>query len=721
MLVPATAAASPLPAGAGNGFTAVTPTRVLDTRTSGGPVQADSTRVLDLSSQVPANATAVLLNVTATDISTGGFVTVYPDGTAVPITSNLNLAPGRDIPNAVTVRLRSNHKVDLYNKVGTVDLVADLEGYYAPTSTTGLTAQAPTRVLDTRNGIGPLGPQATYTLDLSGSVPANATAAVLNLTGVSATANTFVTAWPHGTPRPATSSLNAKPGLDIPNAVTVPLGAGGKIDLYNNLGSLDLVADLAGYYAPTSTSTFSTIISSRAIDTRKTSPVGGGALTVDLSGVVPPTTTAVTLNLTATNATANTFVTATPHGTPRPNASNVNLRAGQTASNSVTVGVSQDGKIDLYNNLGATDLIVDVYGYFAPPFTCTAGCVYGWGWTYLGNRADVDEPVSSGIPGLLFGLNDIVSVDNVVETNVGYALRADGTLWAWGGDSYGDLGNGASCSDPNYPTSSAQCFWNVPVHVLGLDHVTAVAGDAYTAFALKSDGTVWHIGAPSTQVPGLTGVTAIAGGVFTDYALKSDGTVWSWGRNLAGELGIGTETNDYTEVPVQVRNLTGVTAISADKDGTALRDDGTVWVWGPDAKAFTTGNPTAGESSLPVQVTGLTGVTAISGQHALKADGTVWSWGDDTEGQLGDNTKSTTLQATPVQAKLSGAVALAKHLNGAVLSDGTGRLWGDNLFGELGGGNSGGECDSPTGQANMDGLTVLALSGSQAAGYALTR
>ena len=719
-LTPATASAAPT-SGAGNGFTAVTPTRVLDTRTTGGAVPAGSTRVLDLSASVPADATAVLLNLTATNITANTYVTAFPDGAARPITSNLNLAPGRIIPNAVTVELRPGHKIDLYNLAGSVDLIADLEGYYTPSSTTGLTAQSPTRVLDTRNGIGALGGNATYTLDLSGSVPANATAVVLNLTGTNATAGTFVTAWPYGAARPNTSSLNLTPGIDTPNGITVPLGAGGKIDLYNLAGSVDLVADLAGYYAPTASATFSTVIPSRAIDTRTSTPVTGAARTVDLSGLIPPTATAVVLNLTATNPSANTFVTAAPHGSPQPNASNLNLVVGQTASNSATVAVSPDAKIDLYNAHGTADVIVDVFAYFAPPFTCTQGCVYGWGSGYLGTRRNVTSAAPTPTP--VFGLSNITAV--ATGHGAGLALRNDGTVWSWGGNGFGELGNAATCVPPNGPAADVDCYSDVPVHVLGLDHVTAIAGGMYSGYALRNDGTVWRIGQTLSQVPNLSNITAIAGGYSTDYALRNDGTVWAWGTNFGGELGIGSTTVEVSTTPVQVHNLTSVIAISAaatDDTGSgdnavALLTDGTVWAWGPGALAYNTGNPTAGTATEPVPVTGLAGVTAVSGNHALKADGTVWSWGTNFGGELGNGTHGTTLQATPVPTTVTGATKLGTRIPAVVLGDGTARIWGDNLFGQLGNGTTGGEADTPI-QLGLTGVTALA--GNLIAGYALT-
>jgi alpha-tubulin suppressor-like RCC1 family protein len=361
---------------------------------------------------------------------------------------------------------------------------------------------------------------------------------------------------------------------------------------------------------------------------------------------------------------------------------------------------------------------VDVFGYFAPPFTCTAGCVYGWGSSYLGTRRNASTPAPT--PSLVFGLDHVVAIDNMHEFGVTYAVREDGTLWAWGGNIYGNLGNGATCVNDTFPDRTTICYSDVPVRVIGLDHVTAVSGGMYTAYALRNDGTVWQIGptATPTQVTGVSNVTALAGDGFTDFALESDGTVWAWGSNNQGLLGIGDTTVTYSQTPVQVHDLAGVTTISMGLGGEALGSDGTVWTWGPYGKAFNTGDVKAGDSSLPLPVTGLTGVTGLSGEHALKADGTVWSWGADNRGDLGRGTHGFTVQPTPVQTQVTGAVTLAKHLNGAVLSDGTARTWGDNLFGQLGNGRTGGEADAPVPVVGLAGVT--ALSGSGTSGYALT-
>jgi len=236
------------------------------------------------------------------------------------------------------------------------------------------------------------------------------------------------------------------------------------------------------------------------------------------------------------------------------------------------------------------------------------------------------------------------------------------------------------------------------VQVSGLTDVSAVCGGGDFSLALKSEGTVWTWGQNNSgqlgdgttkdprlvaaQVMGLTGITSVAGYATDSYALKSDGTVWAWGSNSTGFCGDGTTTERHT--PVQVSGLTNVIAIAG---ATALKSDGTVWDWGPNGNGQL-GDGTTTERDSPVQVSGLTDVIAISmysQRMALKKDGTVWAWGPNSKGQIGDGT--TTDRYIPVQVNgLSGVVAIATGLQHslAVKSDGTVWGWGDNYYGQLG-------------------------------------
>ncbi len=372
-------------------YTPVSPLRVLDTRNGTGgydaPVGPGGTISLQVTGAdgVPASGvTAVVLNVTATDTTASSYVTVYPDGTTRPLASNLNFTAGDTIPNLVTVPVGADGKVDFYNNAGSTDLVADLAGYYASGTGSSYVPDGPIRLLDTRNGTGgyssPVGPGGTISLQITGNstggVPSSGvTAVVLNVTATDTTASSFVTVYPDGTTRPLASNLNFSAGETIPNLVTVPVGADGKVDFYNDAGSTDLVADLAGYYTSSQTtgSAFVALSPVRVLDTRNGtggyfSPVGSGStMSVPITGMdgVPATgVTAVVLSVTATDTTASSYVTVYPDDQAQPTASNLNFTAGETIPNLVVVPVGADGIVNFYNDAGSTDLVSDLFGYF---------------------------------------------------------------------------------------------------------------------------------------------------------------------------------------------------------------------------------------------------------------------------------------------------------------------------------------------------------------------
>ncbi|MFD7260523.1 hypothetical protein [Streptomyces sp. NPDC059874] len=366
-------------------FVPLTPVRFLDTREGlgakaerVGPGGVVTLQVAGVKGVPAAGVTAVVMNVTAVSPTQAGFVTVYPNGQPVPTVSNLNFRAGQIVPNLVTVPV-VNGKVDLRNFAGSVDLVADVTGYYTDKADTGsaLTSITPARFLDTREGLGAkagrVGPGGVVTLQVAGvkGVPAaGVTAVVMNVTAVSPTQAGFVTVYPNGQPVPTVSNLNFAAGDIVPNLVTVPV-VNGKVDLRNFAGSVDLVADVTGYYSA-SGSTFSSGAPVRLLDTRegagaRAGAVGpGGIVSLQVSGVegVPSTgVTAVVLNVTVTGPTSSGFVTVYPHGIERPVVSNLNFTAGQTVPNLVVVPVV-DGRVTFYNHSGDTHVIADLNGYF---------------------------------------------------------------------------------------------------------------------------------------------------------------------------------------------------------------------------------------------------------------------------------------------------------------------------------------------------------------------
>ncbi len=232
------------------GFAPVQPSRVVDTRQGlgGATFQPAEAREIDLSvAGVPAGATAVVANVTATNASAATYITVWPSGGAMPTASNLNVVPGQTVPNMVTVGLGPNRHISMFNFAGTTDVVVDVTGWYLD----GFHAVTPARITDTRNGVCGvrLGPGETRQVAVAGQagVPAAAGAVALNVTIVNPTANTFLTVWPSGQPQPPASNLNARVGT-VPNMVTTGIGSDGRISVFNFAGSADLVIDVAGWF-----------------------------------------------------------------------------------------------------------------------------------------------------------------------------------------------------------------------------------------------------------------------------------------------------------------------------------------------------------------------------------------------------------------------------------------------------------------------------------------
>jgi hypothetical protein len=249
----------------GYDFHMLAPVRVLDTRVPIGvaakaPVSPGGRLQLDLGSSplLLPGANAVTLNVTVTGPTSSGYLTVYPDGAALPTASNLNFTAGETVPNLVTVAMY-NGKIDFYNaSPGTVSVVADIEGDYAPQAANdsfSYLAVAPVRVLDTRTGTQPA-PIAPYgTLDLNnaismnGAPPGNSTGTVMNMTVTGPTAVGFLTVCPDDETRPNASNLNFSAGETVPNLVSTVFGQGSGIDVYNDsAGSTSLVVDVEGYF-----------------------------------------------------------------------------------------------------------------------------------------------------------------------------------------------------------------------------------------------------------------------------------------------------------------------------------------------------------------------------------------------------------------------------------------------------------------------------------------
>lgn len=302
------------------------------------------------------------------------------------------------------------------------------------------------------------------------------------------------------------------------------------------------------------------------------------------------------------------------------------------------------------------------------------------------------------------------------------AVRQDGTVWSWGGNSSGQLGHGNTANS------------STPRQVSGVSGAQQVAGGAVHTAALAG-GSVWTWGANGfgqlgdgttstrtrpVQVSGLAGITQVAAGNYHTLAVdERAGTVSAWGLNNAYQLGDGTVTNRRT--PVAVTGLSGVVSVAAGGlpgyagHSVALKGDGTVWTWGY-GKSGQLGLGSATSTPTPTKVDGLAGIVAVAAggdnTYALGGDGAVYAWGDNSYGQIG-NPSARRAQSTPLAVALSGAatsIAAAGTHALAVKVDGTAWAWGNNNTGQLGdGGACGKTCGAPV---RVNGLTdVSALAG----------
>jgi hypothetical protein len=340
---------------------------------------------------VPANATAVVMNVTMTESGGAGFVTVWATGSAQPLTSNLNfLQPNLTRPNLITVPIGAGGKVSLYASAPT-HLLADVSGYYVDTDAAvadgRLVSITPSRVFDTRPGEPAAGPkglvQGGAAIDVQiageGGLPTTGmSSVVMNLTATETVADGFVTAYPTNVPRPTASVLNTSPqGPAVANLVIVPLGPDGKVRLYTS-STTHLLADVMGFFtnsaAPVSTDgLFVPLAPNRVFDSRleevAPGPKGfvGARSSVDFVaagvGGVPANAAAVYFNITATQSAGPNFVTGWPTGLPRPLASSLNLETGDTRPNASILAPRTNDKVSLYTLAGA-HLLADVFGYY---------------------------------------------------------------------------------------------------------------------------------------------------------------------------------------------------------------------------------------------------------------------------------------------------------------------------------------------------------------------
>ncbi len=404
------------------GFAAVSPPlRICDTRAgnqtqcSGGTIGGYGTLTVNVESQsgLPSSGMeAVMANVTVTNPTANGFLTVYPSGTGAysqessPQASTVNFSKGETVANLSDVEIGTGGNVSVYNgSGGSVDVILDVDGYVADTSATGAagayTPISPTRICDTRPGnpsglsggatqcnTKTLAAKAPMPIQVTGlaGVPSGATAVVLNVTMAGPSGPGFLTVYPSGSTPPTSSNVNASKGEVVPNRVVTGLDStNGTFEVYSNVAT-DVIVDVSGYYTSPGSGIFMPEAPVRIVDTRcaatpkpswcanedipqqnaSQGALGSGqtvTFQVGGAGNVPLTATAVVANVTVTGSTAPSFLTIYPGG-PLPTVSDLNWTTGMTVPNLVVVKLSGSGTISVYNRSGSTQVLVDVVGWY---------------------------------------------------------------------------------------------------------------------------------------------------------------------------------------------------------------------------------------------------------------------------------------------------------------------------------------------------------------------
>ena len=326
----------------------------------------------------------------------------------------------------------------------------------------------------------------------------------------------------------------------------------------------------------------------------------------------------------------------------------------------------------------------------------TDGSLWAWGNNDYGQLGDGTTAFRVKNPTRIGGDNDWASVAAGFYHTA--ALKTDGSLWTWGDNLYGQLGNGTN--------NNIRC---TPTRIGGDNDWAFVSTHGYHTAALKTDGSLWACGNNEygqlgdgttedrdtpTRIGEDTDWDIVSAGGYHTVALKTDGTLYTWGRNDCSQLGDGTYVKKVT--PTQVGTGTDWVFVAANDDingGTfAIKTDGSLWAWGSNVYGAL-GDGTIQEIEIPTQIGADTDWAFVSGggDHtvALKTDGSLWVWGTNEMGALGDGTHVYKLYPIRIGEDTDWAfVSGGYYQTHAVKTDGTLYGWGGNDYGEVGDGTS---------------------------------
>jgi hypothetical protein len=609
------------------------PTRICDTRTAtmsgtadqctGKTLGAQNTFTVQVTGEggVPSTGvSAVVANVTVTDTTSAGFLTVWPTGESQPLASSLNWVAGGTVANLVTVPVNSSGQISLYNYSGATDVIIDVDGYIASTAsgTAGLSEPLPpARICDTRpssdSGITDqctgktLGAASTLTVQVTGEggVPSTGVSAIeANVTVTDTTSAGFLTIWPAGQSQPLASSLNWTAGANVANLVTVPVNSSGQISIYNSSGATDVIVDVEDWFTDGSNpdasgGSVTPLTPSRVCDTRASAVSGltdqctgstlgaASTLTVRVTGEggVPSTgVSAVIAHVTVTDTSTAGFLTVWPTGQSQPLASNLNWNAPATIGNLVTVPVGSSGQISIYNSSGNTDVIVDLVGYV----TSSGGTAAGAGGSAgagsssgsgAGTGSGSGSGSGTGTGSETGGGGDLTwSAPTFVGTvlNAGFesiscasatyclATLTQGSFATWNGSSWSSLQTiPPPPSNPGFWSSS----WSMLVSCTSIDFCVVAAGPNVFMW----NGSTWSDEILDSDYYSITSVSCVS----TAFCMAVDalGNEFTWNGSTWGARLDVDSANSLDSVSCPSTSF----CAAVDQEGNALTFNGSTW------------------------------------------------------------------------------------------------------------------------------------------------
>ncbi len=435
-------------------YVPVTATRICNTQSgtgtqcSGHTLGANGTLTVSVAgyASVPAIASSVWINLSVASPSASSNIIAYPTGLATPTGNTLNTTAGAWMANLVQVPLGSNGQISIWNGLGTVDIVVDVEGYVSPT--TGSSGgqmnllQPNARICDTRTGnstpcvgAGPFASGSTYTIQATGQggIPSTGVqAVVIDVTVLPGSSAGWAVVWPYGQSQPATSNISYLASSLITNRVMVPVGTNGKINIYTSAGGMNYVVDANGWTSSAGPSQVGNVLQQqathRACDTRTGSGYAcagqhlsaGTTQVISLGGLggLPSAANvlAVALNVAVIPSNGMAGVTLWPDGTSQPSTTDMIVNSQWALANfDAVVGLSSLGKIDIVSGVAA-DVVIDVEGWYSVPQSQPNS------WSSYSLAAGVGDGSVSSPTGQRFGAPVNADSGELYQTHTDFAI-----------------------------------------------------------------------------------------------------------------------------------------------------------------------------------------------------------------------------------------------------------------------------------------------------------